>query len=136
MSSERSSQALPRTTQQRSAIRSAFDAAARPLSPSELHEIARDACPNLGMSTVYRELKRLVEGGEIAPVEVTGGPVRYELAEAAARHHHHFRCDACDRVFDLDGCPGGLKQLLPSGFKLREHELTLVGTCAECNSAR
>jgi len=124
-----------RATQQRSAIRLAFGGAGRPLSAAELHELARSECPNLGMSTVYRELKRLQECGEIAPVEVSGGPMRYELAEAAAKHHHHFRCDSCDRVFDLDGCPGGLTQLLPSGFELREHELTLVGTCAECNNA-
>ena len=123
-----------RATQQRSAIRAAFDGCRRPLSAGELHEFARAKCPNLGMSTVYRELKRLQESGAIAQVEVPGGPVRYELAEMAAKHHHHFRCDSCDRVFDLEGCPGGLSQLLPNGFELREHELTLVGTCAECNA--
>jgi len=122
----------PRRTRQRDAIHRALADAGRPLGPSEILEFAQRQIPNLGLSTVYRNVRRLEEEGEIAAVELPGEPPRYELSSVAEHHHHHFRCEACDRVFDLHGCPGGLNRLLPDGFVLRDHTIVLRGLCAEC----
>lgn len=119
------------TTQQR-AIRAAVDSAGRPLSVQEIHELASDEAPTLGVRTVYRVVNRLLDDGAIAPVVVPGQPDRYEPASVAEKHHHHFRCEQCDRVFDVDACPGGLSRMLPPGFELAGHELSLWGTCSEC----
>jgi Fur family ferric uptake transcriptional regulator len=35
-------------------------------------------------------------------------------------------------LFDITGCMGSMASLVPPGFKVREHEITLFGTCAEC----
>ncbi|MEM8874214.1 MAG: transcriptional repressor [Planctomycetota bacterium] len=121
-----------RDTSQQRAIRATMDAAGRPLSVNEIHEFAAEDVPTLGLRTVYRVVNRLLDDGVIAPVVVPGQPDRYEPAEVAARHHHHFRCEQCDRVFDVDACPGGLDRMLPPGFQLTGHELTLWGRCAEC----
>ena len=72
------------------------------------------------------------EDGVLVPVAVSGQPDRYELAEIAASHHHHFHCTVCDRMFDVDGCVGKLAGLLPKGFTLEDHELTLRGRCESC----
>lgn len=121
-----------RRTTQRDAIRSAIAGAGRPLSHGEIHELAALECPGLGVATVYRNVKRLVEAGEVAEVPLPGEPPRYETQHAADHHHHHFRCDGCGKVYDLHGCPGRLSELLPEGFSLRSHEILLFGSCSEC----
>ena len=44
----------------------------------------------------------------------------------------HFECRKCARVFEVHGCPGNLKPLVPDGFTLEDHEVILYGLCAEC----
>jgi Fur family ferric uptake transcriptional regulator len=51
---------------------------------------------------------------------------------AGGRHHHHFQCTRCQRVFDVDACPGDLSGLAPPGFAVEDHDLTLYGRCKEC----
>lgn len=84
------------------------------------------------MATVYRVIRRMVSADELAAVDLPGEPARYELRSAADAHHHHFRCDGCERVFDVTGCPGGLRDLLPRGFTLDRHEIVLYGRCHDC----
>lgn len=119
-----------RDTAQRRAIRAALESAGRPLGALEVLQGAKAAAPGLGIATVYRNLKALVEGGEVSAVELPGEAPRYEFA--GKEHHHHFLCGSCDRVYELGGCLGGLAALLPRGFKLGSHELLLHGTCAAC----
>ncbi|MDG2424943.1 MAG: transcriptional repressor [Phycisphaerales bacterium] len=121
-----------RQTKQLEAIRTAFQTAERPLSIEELHELATRDVGTLGLRTVYRAVRRLEEEGEIARVLVPGDSDRYELASVASKHHHHFHCTACDRYFDVHGCPGGLNKIIPNGFKLEHHDLTLSGLCSSC----
>jgi Fur family ferric uptake transcriptional regulator len=121
-----------RNTRQRNAIRSAFDAAARPLGAQEVHELAQPAAPGLGIATVYRCIARLLEEGELVAVELPGGPPRYE--RAGLSHHHHFHCNSCGRVYDLPGCTGNIEQLIPRGFTLDRHEIVLYGACSACGT--
>jgi len=125
---------MERSTRQRSSIRAALAAAGRPLSPAEVLASAQRDVAALSIATVYRNLKQLVDAGEIQPVELPGDAPRYELAGHA--HHHHFLCDVCRRAFDVPGCPGDMARLAPAGFDVSRHELTLYGTCADCAAAR
>ncbi len=119
-----------RHTQQRRAIRSAFDHAGRPLGPQEVLRIAQAGVPGLGIATVYRTLKKLVADGVLQTVDLPGTPSRYELAGLA--HHHHFHCLDCDRVFDVEGCPDQVQAYTPPGFRTEAHEVVLYGRCAAC----
>lgn len=123
---------MDRHTSQRIAIEASLRSARRPLSPAEILNAAKPDAPTINLATVYRTLKRLTENGLIRAVVLPGEPSRYELA--GLPHHHHFKCDACDRVFDVPGkCPSGLTDGLPAGFRVRDHEVVLVGTCADCD---
>lgn len=121
---------MQRDTRQRKAIRKALVEAGHPLSPQELHEAAQEYVAGLGIATVYRNIRALGENGFLESVELPGEPPRYEVAGKG--HHHHFHCRSCDRVFEVDGCPGNLDRITPSGFQLEDHEFVLYGQCVEC----
>lgn len=121
-----------RKSRQRDAIRETLLGAGGPMTPQELHAAAEDAVPGLGIATVYRHLSALEESGEIIRLDGFGKGGRYEAAGHA--HHHHFHCLDCDRVFDVQRCPGEkrLENLAPNGFVVESHEVTLYGTCVTC----
>ncbi len=121
---------MERSTRQNAAIREAIAAAGRPLSPTEVLDEARRHVAALGLATVYRNLKALVDAGTIQVVTLPGEVPRYEMAQHG--HHHHFRCDVCQKVFDVHQCPGDLAGLAPPGFTVDRHEITLYGRCSEC----
>jgi Fur family ferric uptake transcriptional regulator len=121
---------MERSTRQNTAIRQAIAAAGRPLSPTEVLDEARRHVAALGLATVYRTLKALLDEGVLQAVTLPGEVARYEIAHRG--HHHHFRCDACQRVFDVEGCPGDLAGLAPPGFTVERHEITLYGQCPDC----
>src|SRR5688572_11646680 len=121
---------MQRQTRQRDAIRNALAEAGRPLSPREVLAAARGALPRLGIATVYRTVKAMLDDGALHAVELPGAPARYELAGKS--HHHHFHCRACDGVFEVEACPGRMGGLLPGGFRLERHEIILYGLCAGC----
>jgi Fur family ferric uptake transcriptional regulator len=123
-----------RETQQRTAIRQALLDAGRPLSHEEVLAAAQRDCPGLGIATVYRNVRRLREQGWLREVELPGAPSRYEVADKD--HHHHFHCVACDRIYEVEDCPGDLKKLAPSGFLVQSHEIILYGLCRNCRMSR
>ena len=121
---------MQRKTQQRAAIRRAFEEADRPLSPQEALSAAQLRQPGLGIATIYRNIKSFVERGWLRSVELPGAPDRYEVA--GKDHHHHFHCRTCDGVFEVDDCPGELERISPEGFEVDAHEIILYGTCSAC----
>lgn len=121
---------MERVTRQRSAIRAVVEAADRPLSPAELYQGARTRLPRIGIATVYRAIRDLMEAGWLRPVEVPGEPARYE--RAGKPHHHHFLCRSCNALWEVKDCPTGIEQLAPNGFVTEGHEITLYGLCDEC----
>lgn len=152
---------MERQTRQRQAVLGALRASGRSLSPVEIQSLAQRQVETLSLSTVYRQLKSLIGDGLIAAVELPGQPPRFEVplvaarcpadchehgphhhdghghvspgdAAAASRHRHHFHCTACDQVFPIEGCPGGIDQLVPAGWTVERHDLTLHGRCPSC----
>lgn len=122
--------AIERATRQRAAIAAAIRSAKRPLSPAEVLEQARASVNGLGLATVYRTLKLMVEDGSIQVINLPGESPRFELAKSP--HHHHFQCKRCRRVYDIAGCPGSLRGLAPRGFRVEGHDVTLYGRCSDC----
>ncbi len=122
---------MQRNTNQRQAIARVMQEADRPLSPHEVLDRAQEAVPRLGIATVYRTIKSLLEQGWLARVELPGEPPRYEMA--GKEHHHHFHCRVCDGVYEVEGCPGNFKNLVPAGFQMERHDVVLYGTCDVCS---
>ncbi len=122
-----------RNTQQRQAILAAFDQAKRPLSSNELLSLSQASVAQLGIATVYRNLKSMLQDGVLQTVSLPNEAPRYELAHL--HHHHHFQCKQCDKVFDVHGCLKGIHELAPAGFTVESHDITLYGACSDCQSS-
>lgn len=124
---------MKRQTSQRRAILQALLAAPGPLTPQEVLDAASRRSGRLGLATVYRNLNALEAQGEVVSVHLPGESARFEIAGRG--HHHHFRCERCQQVFELAAkCPVAVLEgvTLPGGFKVEHHELTLYGICPEC----
>jgi Fur family transcriptional regulator, ferric uptake regulator len=125
--------AVLRNTRQRAAIREAFETCGCPLSPEDVLASARRLTEGVGIATVYRSIKALMEEGWLVAVELPGQTPRYELAGKG--HHHHFHCNGCGRVFELKGCVEGFRKMIPRGFQVTGHEVLLSGLCSTCRTA-
>lgn len=126
---------MTRMTPQRSAILRVLEEALGPLTPHEvLTRAVRKHC-GLGLATVYRTLSSFEAAGRVVAVHLPGESTRFELAGEG--HHHHFRCEQCDEVFELPtACPVAMLEgaLLPGGFQIRGHELMFYGLCPRCQT--
>ena len=76
--------------------------------------------PKSDLSTIYRNLQKLVEKEVLVEVHSHDGESHYEQAGKA--HHDHLVCESCD-IVECVPCPAP---------KLTTHTLELIGTCSSC----
>jgi len=121
-----------RNTRQRWVIQEIILSSERPLNVASIVEYSQASMPQIGQATVYRTVNALLEAGIISAVQMPGGESLYEKAHL--HHHHHFKCNQCNKVYDLHGCPDNfdLVKFLPKGFAMTSHEFTFYGMCAGC----
>lgn len=122
--------AMKRSTKQRKALLDCLKKSMNPLSVEEIHAHLVEEIPAINISTVYRNLKSLIEEQLICSITVVGGGTRYELLNP--QHHHHFHCSRCDRVYNVSFCPQEIAKMVPPGFKMTDHSITLNGYCRDC----
>lgn len=121
---------MERMTRQRLAIMACFQKRNRPLNIEEIVSVIACSIPDISTSTVYRNLKLLMKDGKIQIVNIPGGETRYELVKHT--HHHHFHCQSCNCLYNIEGCPQGIGSIVPEGFKMIDHHITLSGYCKNC----
>ncbi len=97
-----------------------------------IYQEVRKEMPNVSLGTIYRNLKTLVEMGEVQELSYGSGHTRYD---AKAHNHYHFVCDECGKIEDLDiPCMRELNENVEEEVQghVREHRLEFYGVCAEC----
>jgi Fur family ferric uptake transcriptional regulator len=102
-------------------------------TPEELFAAAEPRLPGLSLSTVYRTLDSLVDGGLVRHAHFHGASRSYFLAEHAG--HAHLVCERCERVVSLEG--DALETFLAAvrgqhGFTVETDHVALAGICADC----
>jgi Fe2+ or Zn2+ uptake regulation protein len=103
------------------------------LSAADVFEKAQRACPDLGLTTVYRTLEILEQMGVIRRVHLDDGCEGF--APASAEHGHLLICSRCQETIEFEDC--NLNTLLKrvaeqTGFTIQQHWLELVGLCPKC----
>lgn len=94
----------------------------------------RNEIPGISLGTVYRNLKLLAETGEVAPVAGSGVLIRYD---GCTDNHHHFRCDSCGCVLDVEepvDTELDRRVAARTGLAIRCHSLVFHGLCVDCQS--
>lgn len=120
---------LRATLQRRAILRSFAGGRSEHLTAEQVHERARGELPGLARATVYNTLGELVGAG-LLRMFGRAGPLRYE--REVDGEHHHFRCLACRRLYDV--FPDVARRLDPPDdeFDVERVHVLLEGTCAEC----
>jgi Fur family peroxide stress response transcriptional regulator len=86
--------------------------------------------PRSSRATTYNNLRDLVRAGLVREVAVEGRSARFD---AKGMRHHHFICDRCGNVEDIEwyGVPKPAAGSLGKRI-LRECELIFRGLCTKC----
>lgn len=124
-------------SKQREAVRQVvLDSHTHPTA-EEVHVAAKQVIPDIGLSTVYRNLSSLVEMGDIRRVSIPGGPERFD---GFTDRHDHAICQRCGKIFDVTPSnESGNREFmdlegLPQGFIPSASELCIYGICTSCSS--
>jgi Fur family peroxide stress response transcriptional regulator len=100
---------------------------------AEIFEAVNRVDPRSSRATTYNNLRDLVEAGLVREVAIEGRAARFD---AKGLRHHHFVCDRCGAVEDMEWydvprpASGTLGQRV-----LRECELIFRGLCTKCASS-
>ena len=123
-----------RQSRRRDAILRVLANADGPLAVPEIFALAKKVIP-VGIATVYRTINLLLAANQVQSLVLPSGETRYESADRG--HHDHFQCRKCRHVFDLHVCPLHLAAgtIIPGGFLVEDHEMTLYGLCPGCAAA-
>lgn len=123
---------IQRKTIQLSLVEQAVKKLKSHATADEVYEEVAKSHPNIGRGTVYRNLQKLSESGDIRKVEVPDGADRYDHI---LKNHYHIRCTECGRIFDaqipyMEGLEKQADGL--DGFVLLGHDIIFKGICPEC----
>lgn len=121
-------------TRQREQILQVFLASEGHRSADDLAALVRAANPGIGLSTIYRTLKLLVECGLADEHRFGNDTTLYEPAQG---HHEHMICLGCDGIFEFeDDELEALKARITAahGFRMVRHTLQVYGFCRACQA--
>ncbi|SRR6266487_64767 len=104
----------------------------------EIYDAVRRTRPHIGLASVYRILRVLVEQGEIKEIGVGEEGRRYDGHLA---RHDHAVCTDCGALIDLPTEIVLSQEHLQvaartAGIELESHEVRLYGRCANCQARR
>ena len=119
-----------RCTPQRYAVMAFLMKHNRHSTAAEVFAAVNRVDPRCSRATTYNSLRDLVEAGLVREVDVGGRAARFE---AKGVSHHHFICDGCGNVEDVEWYDIPRPATSPDEKRIfRECELILRGLCAKC----
>jgi Fur family transcriptional regulator, peroxide stress response regulator len=119
-----------RCTPQRYAVMAFLLESNRHPTAAEIFEAVNLLDPRSSKATVYNNLRDLVQAGLVREVAVEGRAARFD---AKGTRHHHFICDRCGSVEDLEWYEVPKPAARSLGKRVvRECELIFRGLCTKC----
>src|SRR5438034_9903777 len=119
-----------RRTTQRYAVMAFLMECNRHPTAAEIFQAVNRLDPRSSRATTYNNLRDLVQAGLVREVAVEGRAARFD---ATGMPHHHFICDRCGNVEDIEyyDVPRPASGFLGKRI-LRECQLIFRGLCAKC----
>lgn len=101
-----------------------------------VHRLVRRRLPGVSLGTIYRNLRLLVGAGLLK--ELPGPYARFDANTSA---HHHFMCERCGRIIDVDAALAepharalSARVASRTGLAITNHRFELFGRCRECQT--
>ncbi|MGZ4443711.1 MAG: Fur family transcriptional regulator [Nocardioidaceae bacterium] len=122
-----------RPTRQRRAVAACLQTFDDFRSAQDIHDLLKQSGETVGLSTVYRTLQALADGGEVDMLRTEDGEAVYRRCSTA--HHHHLVCRSCGRTVEVEGPT--VERWADAvagqhGFTDVSHTLEIFGTCPSC----
>ncbi len=101
---------------------------------AEIFKAVNSVDPRSSRATTYNNLRDLVRAGLVREVAVEGRAGRFD---ATGMRHHHFICDRCGNVEDVDwyNVPKPASRSLGKRV-VRECQVIVRGLCTKCAARR
>ncbi len=121
-----------RTTNQQTIIKAVLKKYGGHRSAEEVFHKVRRRLPQISLATVYRNLKRLTELGEVKRLFVNGKT----LYESDHGIHSHFICCRCGKIEDIEIQQETLLATLKrKGYKTESLDIIATGVCKACSKS-
>lgn len=107
------------------------------LTADEVAAGLRDEGRRAGPASVYRALSLLSDLGLVHRAALGDAPIRYDLVDPGAEHHHHLVCERCGRTvtFADANLEAAIEEVSERvGYVVDSHDVTLRGTCGDCGA--
>ncbi|MFF7602653.1 Fur family transcriptional regulator [Streptomyces mirabilis] len=125
-----------RSTHQRVAVLGALSGCRDFVSARELHATLTLEGTTVGLTTVYRTLRALEQGGRVDVVRERTGERLYRPRPTDG-HRHYLVCRRCglSRTVDADAVERWADNVAAAtGFAEVEHTVELTGICEQCHA--
>ena len=94
-----------------------------------LHDSLVKTIPTLSKTTLYSTLELFAAKGLVAPLTIDRSEVRYD---GLASSHHHFFCERCGRIIDVDVSCANSRRGEIEGHLIKEVHGYFKVTCKDC----
>ena len=125
----------PRQTRQRAAVGDLLARTDQFRTAAQIHDDLRHRGENIGLTTVYRTLQRMVAAEQLDSIQTDEGETAYRRCSGG--HHHHLVCRSCGRTVEVEGPAIERWTSLVAGqhgFSDVQHQLEIFGVCATCRA--
>jgi len=125
------------TPQRRMLIEALLAAGENGLPADDIYQQVRATYPEVGLDTVYRNLRLFARLAVVTEVKLPGRLARYSLNQQA--HRHELICLECGKEIPLAHCPIRELEALAKeshGFTISSHRIELFGYCGSCVASR
>ena len=104
------------------------------LTAEEIYEKIKKRFPGISLATVYTILELFKDKRLVQEIRIKNGRSCFETR---VDWHHHFLCEKCGRIFDVDiaPCPS-LEKKEADGHIIKEHQGYFYGLCRICKKRR
>lgn len=121
------------TPQRRMLVDAMLEQGGASMTADDIYQGIRSVYPEVGLDTVYRNLRLLVKLNLVEEVKLPGKLARYSIN--TRMHEHGLVCLECGTEVALSHCP--IRELETvareeHGFVIASHRLELFGYCQEC----
>lgn len=125
------------TPQRRMILDTLLNAGDQELTADEVYQKILSIYPDMGLDTVYRNLRLLVKLNVVDEVKLSGKLAQYTLNRQV--HQHGLVCLDCGVEIPLGHCP--IRELETvareeHGFMISSHRIELFGYCPSCFQTR